>query len=63
MILKKYDKIISSQLEIVVLGNTKDAYLGRLEFKGEPVGQCSLLKEIMENHDYTKNIQIVRGSE
>ena len=59
--LKKYDKIISSQLEMVVVGKTKDAYLGRLEFKGEPVGQCSLLKSVVENHGYTKNIQIVRS--
>jgi len=59
MDLRKGDKIESQKMVMVITGETKTAYLGYHEYKGKPVGQCSILKETLENPHYTKNIKVL----
>jgi len=56
MKLKKGDKIESKKMTMVVTGETHKSYLGYYEYKGKPIGQCSILKETLNNPHYRKNI-------
>lgn len=49
MKLVKGDKIEANKMVMVITGESKDSYLGFYEYKGKPVGQCSILKEQLEN--------------
>lgn len=55
--LKKGDKIESNKMVMVITGETKTAYIGYHEYKGRPVGQCSILKEMFSNPHYMNNIK------
>lgn len=55
MKLSKGDKIEANKMIMVITGESKDSYLGFYEYKGKPVGQCSLLKEMLDNPHYKNN--------
>lgn len=55
MKLVKGDKIEANKMVMVITGETDKAYLGFYEYKGKPVGQCSLLKEMLENPHFKNN--------
>ena len=54
MKLKKGDKIEVNKMIMVITGQTEKAYVGFYEYKGKPIGQCSILKEMLI-HPYFKN--------
>lgn len=55
MKLVKGDKIEANKMIMVITGESETAYLGFYEYKGKPVGQCSLLKEMLENPHFKNN--------
>lgn len=56
MTLKKGDKIESKKMIMVITGETQTSYLGYYEYKERPIGQCSILKDTLNNPHYRKNI-------
>ena len=55
----KGTKIESNNMVMVVTGENEKAYLGYIEYKGNAVGQCSLLKEMFTNPHYMNGIKII----
>jgi hypothetical protein len=55
----KGTKIESNNMIMVVTGENEKAYLGYIEYKGNAVGQCSLLKEMFTNPHYMNGIKIL----
>lgn len=55
----KGTKIESNNMTMVVTGENEKAYLGYIEYKGNAVGQCSLLKEMFTNPHYMNGIKIL----
>lgn len=60
MELSKGDKIESNKMVMVITGESKDSYLGYHEYKGNPVGQCSILKTTLSNPHYSKGIKLLK---
>ena len=59
MKLTKGQKIESNKMIMVITGETKEAYLGYHEYKGNPVGQCSILKETLRNPHFVNRISLI----
>ena len=55
----KGTKIESNNMVMVVTGENEKAYLGYIEYKGNAVGQCSLLKQMFTNPHYMNGIKII----
>lgn len=53
MKLVKGDRIEANKMVMVITGESKDSYLGFYEYKGKPVGQCSILKEQLANPHFS----------
>lgn len=57
--LKNGTKIISKSMVMVVTSRSETAYIGYIEYKGRPVGQCSILFEMFDNPHYIKDIDVI----
>lgn len=55
--IKKGDRIEANKLIMVVTGETETAFLGYLEYKGKPAGQCSLAKDMFTNPHFCSTIK------
>ena len=61
MKLNKNDKIIANKMTMVITGETKTSYVGYHEYKGKPVGQCSILKETLDNPHYQLGMEVIKA--
>lgn len=59
MKLNKGAVLEANKMIMVVTGETETAYLGYYEYKGKPVGQCSLEKSAFDNMHLAKRIKVI----
>jgi hypothetical protein len=59
MKLNKGAVLEANKMIMVITGESKTAYQGYYEYKGKPVGQCSLAKDAFDNMHISKSIKII----
>ena len=59
MKITKGTKIESNKMVMVVTGETEKAFIGYYDYKGKAVGQCSMLKEVLNNPHFMERITII----
>jgi hypothetical protein len=57
--IKKGTRIEAKKMIMVVTGENEKAFLGYYEYKGNPVGQCSILKDMFSNPHFMNGITII----
>jgi hypothetical protein len=55
------DRVVSNSLTMVIVSEDQYYYHGYHEYKGKSVGVCSLIKTMLTNPHYSKNITIEKA--